>query len=142
MINLDIELKNLENDFNEMNANNENLKLSFHINQKLLPFLQKHNHKGKYKDKIHFYKEKLREVGKMSVNEMSTIEFETPMDGEKTDKYIKYFTTSQDLQQLMYRLGSMVPKNDEIIKSSNETMPLSYQFASRQSISENGDVIS
>lgn len=142
MITIDIELQNLERDFKEMDDRKEYIKLSFHINQKLLPFLQKHNHNGKYKDKIHFYKGKLREVGKMSINEMNTIEFETPIDWEKTDKYIKHFTTSQDLQQLMYRLGSMVPKNDEVIKASKETMPLSYQFASRQSINDNGDVIS
>jgi hypothetical protein len=79
-MNIQKELEKLELELQEMEKEQEYLKASFYVNQKILPFLQKYNNSGIYKTKIQEYKEKLRDIGKKSINEMQSIEFETPID--------------------------------------------------------------
>lgn len=140
MTNLEKELSKLETELRKMETANEFLKASFYINKTIIPFLIKNNSNAKHKTKLQFYKSKLREVSKKSISEMQSVEFETPVDWKRIDEYLKFYTSSKDLNTLMYRLGSMVPKNEQVLETSKKTMPLTYLFASRQSIDDDWNV--
>jgi hypothetical protein len=89
-------------------------------------------------------KKKLVETSKKSQEEFKSVEFETEIPKETLEIFLNQILSPSSLNEILFIVGMhpyFQPKVDNIKKTSEENMPLSYQLATLSTVTKEGHLV-